>query len=232
MSNFFKRIGNVIRGHANEVLEKAEDPKIVIEQAVRDLESQLRKANGAVQEAYTARNITEDKYNRATAEIKQFTEQAKEAAILSKESENEEDKENAKSISLAFLEKRKVAEMNANIYKEQLESQEESLQKLEEQKSILVTKINEYQAKKNILISKAEIAEATISVNETMSGIEVGGAIDTIKRAEEKVNELDAKARATTEIQDLSPEDKLIKFKQKQEKQDLETEFEKLLDEE
>ncbi len=64
----------------------------------------------------------------------------------------------------------------------------------------LETKIAEIKRKKNLLISKQKRAEAQDQIYQTIEGIESTGALDTIERMENKIEEMSALADARQEL--------------------------------
>ena len=64
----------------------------------------------------------------------------------------------------------------------------------------LNSKIEDAKRKKNLLIARERRAEAQKTITDTMSGMSKTGAIDTIERMEQKIDQMEAEAQATTEL--------------------------------
>ena len=72
-------------------------------------------------------------------------------------------------------------------------------------RACLADKIDEAGRKKNILIARAKRAEAQDRINQTMSTLSGNkSAFDTFERMAKKVDEIEAKAEAHKELEDLS----------------------------
>jgi len=96
--------------------------------------------------------------------------------------------------------------------KPQWEAQKASVEKLKESLRQLQNKIDEASRKKNILIARAKRAEAQEKIQKTLTTMSGNtSAFDTFDRMAKKVDELEAKAEAAKELEDLSKDTSLEK---------------------
>lgn len=58
------RLGRLIRANVNDLIDKAEDPEKVLEQAIRDMGDELVKMRQAVAQAIAALKRTEQQYKK------------------------------------------------------------------------------------------------------------------------------------------------------------------------
>ena len=86
-------------------------------------------------------------------------------------------------------------------YQEQWEAQKASVDQLKESLRRLQSKIDEAQRKKNLLIARAKRAEAQKKIAQAMGGISDSGAFDTFDRMAAKVDQIEATAEASTQLQ-------------------------------
>jgi phage shock protein A len=97
---------------------------------------------------------------------------------------------------------------------EQWQGQKDSVEKLKVALVKLNEKIEDAKRRKNLLVARAKRAEAEKTINETMSGMSSNNAFDTIDRMEEKINQMEAEAQATTELaSELHTDNLAEKFK-------------------
>ncbi|HNY99428.1 MAG TPA: PspA/IM30 family protein, partial [Rectinema sp.] len=88
---------------------------------------------------------------------------------------------------------------------QQWEAQKQSVEKLKEALRQLQSKIEEANRKKNILIARAKRAEAQQRITQTMSSMAGNkSAFETFERMERKIEEVEAQAEATKELEDTT----------------------------
>jgi phage shock protein A len=86
-------------------------------------------------------------------------------------------------------------------YREQLESQHESVEKLKQSLRQLQQKMDEAQRKRNLLIARAKRAKAQQKMQDTIKGINKSGAFDAFDRLSEKVDRMEAENEAYEELE-------------------------------
>jgi phage shock protein A len=97
-------------------------------------------------------------------------------------------------------------------YRKQWESQKTSVDGLKESLKELQNKIEEAQRKKNLLIARAKRAEAQQKIQDTISSVSGNrSAFDAFDRMSAKVDQMEAEADASKELQDLSDNSNLDK---------------------
>jgi phage shock protein A len=100
-----------------------------------------------------------------------------------------------------------------NYYKQyyaQWQAQKESVEKLKESLRALQSKIDEANRKKNLLIARAKRAEAQERIQSTISSVTGNtSAFEAFDRMATKVDELEARAAAAMELEDLSKDSSL-----------------------
>jgi phage shock protein A len=90
-------------------------------------------------------------------------------------------------------------------YQKQWESQKASVDQLKESLRELQRKIEEAQRKKNLLIARAKRAEAQQKIQDTISTVSGNrSAFEAFDRMSAKVDEMEAMADASKELEDLS----------------------------
>lgn len=97
------------------------------------------------------------------------------------------------------LARRQVQLDEAAQLQEQLQQQQDSMDKLYEGMQMLERKILESKAKKEQLAARARTAQSTQRVNDMLGGITGRTSLDAFSRMEEKVESLEAKAEVSAE---------------------------------
>jgi phage shock protein A len=88
----------------------------------------------------------------------------------------------------------------AGVFEQNWRGQKDAVEKLKVALQGLNNKIEDAKRKKNLLVARAKRAQAQQSITETMNGLTQTSAFDTISRMEEKIDQMEAEASATTEL--------------------------------
>jgi phage shock protein A len=186
---FLQRLWRLIKANVNSLLNKAEDPEKILEQAVEDMQQDLVKLRQAVAQAIASQKRTE----RQATQAKNTAEEWKKRAQLALEKGNEE-------LAKEALTRRKNYEQTAQSLDSQLTQQNQVIDKLKADMRKLENKISEAKNKKDMYIARARSAEATQRVNEFMEGVNTGSSLSAFEEMEEKVTEMEASAEASQEM--------------------------------
>lgn len=183
------RIWRVIRANINSLMNQAEDPEKILEQAVEDMQQDLISMRQGVAQAIATQKRTERQMaqNRATAD--QWRRRAQLA--LEKGDEN---------LAREALARRQSYQNNAQTLQAQVEQQKEIINKLKQDMRTLETKISEAKTKKDMYIARARSAVASQKIQELSGNINTGSALSAFERMEEKVMELEAGSEAIGEL--------------------------------
>jgi len=176
----------------NDILDKANDPEKMLDQFIEDMRQELREAKIQVAAAIRDQHSLERQYADNLQQAKIWEERA----IKYVQNGNDD------YAKLALRRKRSFNEL-ADGFKEQLDAQRESVEVLKNGLTTLEAKIEEARRKKLLLIAKRQRAEAQRAINETMAGISASDAFDRMKNT---VDDAEARAAASEEMQKLSLE--------------------------
>lgn len=189
MAGIIQRIIAVIKSNINHLISKAEDPEKMLNQMMIDMTEQLTNAKKQV-----ATSIADEK--RIRTQLERELEQAKhwEARAMQAIEAGDDD------LAREALSRKAEHDSNAEEFRQQWEGQKASVDKLKDSLRMLNKKIEEAKRKKNLLIAKAKRAEAQKKIHDTMSGLNDTSAFDAFDRMSEKVDELQAQAEASEEM--------------------------------
>lgn len=197
---FFSRLFNVIRSQANSALDAAEDPEKMLNQMITDMETQKRQAKEQMAQALAEQKKLERVLEKERAEAKKWEEKA----VLSVQKERDD-------LAKEALLRKKEHTGRALEYEKQLSIHTQNTGALRNTFQQLEDKIDEIKRKKGLLITKKKQAEVQSKMYKTLEGMDNTGAIDTIERMEEKIEDMSAKAEAYQELTDTSGKDRLEK---------------------
>ena len=195
------RIFNLFRATTSDLLDKAEDPEKMIKQMISDLEAQKKKAKEQMTEALALQKRLE----RDTEKEHQEAEKWEQKAILAVQNEKDDLAKEALARKNEHLRRALDFEKQLEMHQNNADSLKESYQKME-------NKIDEIKRKQGLLSVKQKQAEAQEKIYKTIEGLgDTSGIMDTIERAEEKVENLQARAEAYQEISMESDQESLEK---------------------
>lgn len=195
------RIFNLFRATTSDLLDKAEDPEKMIKQMISDLEAQKKKAKEQMTEALALQKRLE----RDTEKEHQEAEKWEQKAILAVQNEKDDLAKEALTRKNEYLRRALDFEKQLEMHQNNADSLKESYQTMED-------KIDEIKRKQGLLSVKQKQAEAQEKIYKTIEGLgDTSGIMDTIERAEEKVENLQARAEAYQEISMESDQESLEK---------------------
>ena len=211
------RIFNLFRATTSDLLDKAEDPGKMIKQMISDLEAQKKRAKEQMTEALALQKRLE----RDTEKEHQEAEKWEQKAILAVQNEKDD-------LAKEALTRKNEHLRRALDFEKQLEMHQNNADSLKESYQTMEDKIDEIKRKQGLLSVKQKQAEAQENIYKTIEGLgDTSGIMDTIERAEEKVENLQARAEAYQEISMESDQESLEKkFKElEHESPDMEVEL-------
>lgn len=192
----FKRIASVFKSNINDMIDKAEDPQKMLDQMLRDMQSNYREAKIQV-----AKSIADEKKLSIQYEKnkKLAAEWEKKAIIAVEQGRDDLAKE-------ALKRKKSFAEI-ATGFETQWKDQKIVADKLKGSLRSLDSKIDEAKRKKNLLIARAKRAEAQKTIHSAMNKMSDNGAFATFDRMEQKVMSIEAETSAEVELDSDTMED-------------------------
>ncbi len=195
------RIFNLFRATTSDLLDKAEDPEKMIKQMISDLEAQKKKAKEQMTEALALQKRLERDTEKEHQEAKKWEQKA----ILAVQNEKDDLAKEALTRKNEHLRRALDFEKQLEMHRNNADSLKESYQTMED-------KIDEIKRKQGLLSVKQKQAEAQENIYKTIEGLgDTSGIMDTIERAEEKVENLQARAEAYQEISMESDQESLEK---------------------
>ena len=195
------RIFNLFRATTSDLLDKAEDPEKMIKQMISDLEAQKKKAKEQMTEALALQKRLERDTEKEHQEAKKWEQKA----ILAVQNEKDD-------LAKEALTRKNEHLRRALDFEKQLEMHQNNADSLKESYQTMEDKIDEIKRKQGLLSVKQKQAEAQEKIYKTIEGLgDTSGIMDTIERAEEKVENLQARAEAYQEISMESDQESLEK---------------------
>jgi phage shock protein A len=192
----FDRISRLVRANVNDALDNAEDPEKMLDQLIRDMSDEIRRARGQV-----AAMIAQEKELAADkAEADRLsTEWARRAQLAVNQGKDD--------LAREALRRKRDSDENVRIYDEQLTAQQHSVSRLKNQLQELENKLNSMESKRDALVARSRRAKAQQQVSETLGNLPNSGAASEFERFERRIRTTEAKAAASAEMADLDNDD-------------------------
>ncbi|UFT98027.1 PspA/IM30 family protein [Radiobacillus kanasensis] len=189
MFKFFKRVSTVVGSELNAMLDKAEDPVKMLDQFMRDMESDIREVESSVAKQIANEKMLKRKYEDALAIVEKRQSQAEKAIEAGNEDlarraleDKKDHQEQADSLQASW----ERAKSDANMLREKLDEMKKEYQ--------------EMKLKKDSLKARAETAKTKTKINRTMSSIGNDESKRGFERMEEKVMQFEAEAETSEDL--------------------------------
>ncbi|GAA5416347.1 phage shock protein A homolog [Paraliobacillus ryukyuensis] len=189
MFKFFNRVKTVVSSELNTLLDKAEDPVKMLDQFMRDMESDIREAESAVAKQIANEKMLKRKYDDAQAMVDKRQSQAEKAI----EAGNED-------LARRALEDKQEHAQQVETLKESWERAKQDSEQLRKKLDEMKKEYQEMKLKKDSLKARAESAKTRTKINRTMSSIGSDESRQGFSRMEEKVLQYEAEADTSDDM--------------------------------
>jgi phage shock protein A len=196
-----ERISTLVRANINDLLDRSEDPEKVIKQLLMDMHTQLLEAKTQVAAAIADQKQLHDHYAEAQTQADEWQHKAEFAV------EKGED-----DLARQALARRGTFQQTADGFKEQYEQQSLQVGTLKDALAQLEAKIDEAEAKRDLLIARSRRAVAETGIRTTLSGLDQSGALASFERMEDKVDQQEARAAALGELESTSVKERFAEL--------------------
>lgn len=185
------RINDIIRSNLNELVSKAENPEKLLNQAILDMETHLRKARNQVLDTIAAEKLLEKK----RLHILEQTGRWERRAGMALQASDEDLARQALSRKMEHEKRAETLEGQIRVQREYVGALKQSLVALEE-------RYRDAKSRKQALVARAKIAKERKKTVEKMAPDKAtttpveSRAFDTFDRMEDKVMTLEAQVEA------------------------------------
>jgi phage shock protein A len=185
------RLGSLLRANVDDLITRSEDPEKMLNQALLEMGHQLIEARKQVIVSIADERRFRKMWEAELTRARSWKDKAKLAVLHGDDSLAKE----------ALLRRREHEELAAE-YQRQWESQKRSVDQLKDALRRLDAKLGEAKRKKGLLVAKQRRALAQQAIQETLSGLSDSSALETFRRMEVRIEQLEAEAEASAEMQE------------------------------
>lgn len=189
-----ERISTIIKANINDLLDRAENPEIMLEQYIRDLESGVNEAREELVNAMADEKRLAARLEERKRQVREWEEKAEQAVRLGKD-------EAARSALRAARAYQDEANTTATAW----EAQKEKVAELQEQYEQIEKKLATIRSERDALLAKYKATRAQERITTTkVSASKAKEALKGIERVKERMEQEAAKAAAREELAAMS----------------------------
>ena len=184
------RFKDIMTANMNALLDKAEDPEKMIDQYLRNLESDFAKVKAETASIMAEEKSSKRKLEECDAEIAKMGEYAKKAVAAGNDTDARQ-----------FLTKKNELTQKREVLAKDYELAQTNSEKMRQMHDKLESDISAMKSKRDMLKAKVKVAQTQKKINEMGAGIEsAGNNAAAFARMEEKVNKMLDEADAIGEL--------------------------------
>lgn len=187
------RITQLARANINDMLDRAEDPEKMLNQILRDMETNIRQAREQVAMMIAQEKEIEGDLAHTRKLASEWGAKAKRAVDAGKD-----------DLAREALRRKRDNEETSAIYESQLATQQQTVAKLKQQLQALESKYQTTMSHRDTLIARQRRATAQVKVAQSLSEYSPMDPTADLERMERKIRGSEAKAAALTEMGDES----------------------------
>ena len=189
-----ERLSTLLRANINDMLDQAEDPEIMLNQILRDMEGEIGRARNQVAEMMAQERIFRDDLRAEQDKTRHMEERAEHYVRQSND-----------AMAREALKRKADSDANISVLEQQLQAQSDMVTRLRTQLDALQDKYQQAMSNRDSLIARHRRAEAQRHVTRTMSNLDVTDYSSDLSRMEQRIRTQEARAAAETELnEDLS----------------------------
>lgn len=187
------RISRLVRANVNDLIDQAEDPEKMIDQIIRDMQSNITTARSQVASMIAQEKELEADLQESEGLVQEWSEKARRAVSAGRD-----------DLAREALRRKHDASENVEIYREQHATQQHTVERLKQQLQLLESKYQSTLSQRDSLIARQRRAEATQKVADRVSSLSPLDASSELDRMERRIRSNESRAEATVEMEDTS----------------------------
>ncbi|NQX11770.1 PspA/IM30 family protein [Microbacteriaceae bacterium VKM Ac-2855] len=201
--SIFGRIAQLAKANINALIDQAEDPKLMLDQMVRDYTDSIRDAESAIAQTIGNLRLLEDDYREDVDNANDWGTKALAASRKGDEfraAGNASDADKFDALAKVALQRQIQSEKEAKDAEPTIASQTEIVNKLKTGLNQMKEKLNQLSAKRDELIARSKTVEAQSKVQEAIKSIDILDPTSEVSRFEDKIRREEARVRGAEEL--------------------------------
>lgn len=190
MAGILKRFKDIMASNINALLDKAEDPEKMIDQCLRDLESDLGKVKAETAAVMADEQRAKRELDECNAEIAKMQSYAEKAVMAGNDADAKQ-----------FLAKKAELVNKMTSLQQAYDLSAANSMKMRQMHDKLVKDINELNSRRDAIKAKVRVAKAQEKINQMTSSMgNAEASLSAFDRMEAKANNMLDKANAMAEL--------------------------------
>lgn len=187
------RITTLLKQKVNTLLDKYEDPKEALDYSYQNQIETMNKLRRSIAEVVTAKTRLQMQKTKLVENIRTLDEESRRAIDQGRE-----------DLAKLALERKNANMLQLQNLDKQIVDMQTQQDKLEQTEKRLSTKVEEFRSKKEVIKAQYTAAEAQVRIKENLTGIseEMADVGVAMNKAEDKTEQMKAKAQALDEMID------------------------------
>jgi phage shock protein A len=201
--SIFGRIAQLAKANINSLIDSAEDPKLMLDQMVRDYSNSISDAEGAIAETIGNLRLLEDDHRE---DVEAAAEWGGKALAASRKADelraagNTVDADKFDNLAKVALGRQLQSEKEAKAAEPQIASQTTVVDQLKSGLNAMKEKLGQLSAKCDELIARSKTAAAQTKVMDAVKSIDIMDPTSEVSRFEDKIRREEAKVRGANEL--------------------------------
>ncbi|MET4144260.1 PspA/IM30 family protein [Arthrobacter sp. UYCo732] len=201
--SIFGRVAQLAKANINDLLDRAEDPKKMLDQMVRDYSDNITEAEGAIAQTIGNLRMLEEDQKRNIGDANEWGRKALAASRKADDYRsvgNDGDAQKFDNLAKVAIQRQIAAEKLVTDAAPGLAAQNEVVDKLKGGLDSMKGKLHELTARRNELVARSRTAAAQSQVHEALKGLDAQDPTSAIGRFEERIRREEATVRGQQEL--------------------------------
>ncbi|RNE63611.1 PspA/IM30 family protein [Cryobacterium tepidiphilum] len=201
--SIFGRIAQLAKANINAMLDSAEDPKLMLDQMVRDYTNSIAEAESAIAETIGNLRLLEDDHREDVETAGEWGQKALAASRKADElraAGNSADADKFDNLAKVALGRQLDSENEAKAAEPRIESQTKVVDQLKDGLNKMKEKLNQLSSKRDELVARSKTVQAQTQVMDAVKSIDIMDPTSEVSRFEDKIRREEAKVRGSQEL--------------------------------
>jgi len=185
-----ERLSTLLRANINDMLDQAEDPEIMLNQILRDMEGELQRARSQVAEMMAQERIFRDDLQAERDKARHMEERAMHYVGQGND-----------MLAREALKRKADADANAEVLQQQLNAQSEMVGRLRSQLDALQDKYQQALNNRDALIARHRRVRTQQQMTNTARNLDVTDYSSDLSRMEQRIRMAEARTDAERQLQ-------------------------------
>lgn len=185
----FDRISTILQANINDLLDRAEDPEVMLNQIIRDMADQINQARGQVANMLAQQKELEAELSDAQNNSSSWNSKAEMAVKASKD-----------DLAREALQRKTDYDNQVTVLSQQVEAQTATTNHLKDQLQQLQDKYDSTVRNKDMLIARHKTAQATEQMSKAATSLNTTDYSSDLGRMEDRIRSEEAHASADSEM--------------------------------